>query len=319
MSEHTTGKRQHIVPQQMIRQFAGKDGKLIELIKPNLKIATRRRSPKSILFRDDFYRDQVSDFDAELLTPIEQKFAPVYPRILQRTRLNGEEGAAFVDWIAAMLVRTQLITNLMPSVPEGLPDQIAKLLADKKKVFDNLARSDWFTMYQDLLTRKGWGWKFRQFPHPCLALADHPVGITSVHQQGGQMVMVPLSSGIILFGGAHDAIERMRDADPMHINFFLAAYAHRSIFAGDRATLETVRVSLSDDSPFPLDLVQAARQPLFGTPDRIRERMKSRPMPAGFDFGAAMTKHIESFGPHVWEEAAAPTRSRIPVGQRRED
>ena len=53
MPKHPTGKDQHIVPQQMIRNFAGDDGKLIEMLKPELVIATRRRAPKGILFGDD--------------------------------------------------------------------------------------------------------------------------------------------------------------------------------------------------------------------------------------------------------------------------
>jgi hypothetical protein len=305
MGENVTGKRQHIVPQQMIRNFAGSDGKLIELIKPTLKIATRRRSPKSILFRDDVYRDSVSDFDAELLTPVEQKFAQVYPRVLERATLNGDEGAALVDWIAAMLVRTQLITGLMPlapsDLPADLPPQLKDRVAEAKKLLDNMTRSNLFTMYQDLLARQRWRWKFRKFPIPCLALSDHPVGITSIHQEGGQMVIVPMSSKVVLIGGARDAIERMRDAIAMDYNFFAAAYAHRSVFACERPILEEVVGSLSDTSPFPPERVRAARQPFFGAPHRIRERMKSETMPQDFDPGAALQKHIESFGPPVWE------------------
>jgi hypothetical protein len=300
MSQHTTGKRQHIVPQQMIRNFAGDDGKLVELIKPTLEIATRRRSPKGILFSHDLYRDSVSDFDTQLLTPVESKFAPVYPRILKSAALNGREGAAFIDWIAAMLVRTKLITHLMPTVMQGLPDSVAAVFSEGKKLLDNLARSNWFAMYQDLLTRRGWTWKFRRFTRPSLTLSDHPVGITSVHQDGGQMVIAPMSSTVVLIGGVRDAIERMRDATPMHFNFFSTAYAHRSVFAGDREMLEMVMASLSDMSPFPAESVIAARKPLFGAPERIRERTKRSPMPEGFDFNGSLRDHIESFGPHVW-------------------
>ena len=64
MCKQATGRRQHIVPQQMIRNFAGDDGKLVEMVKPEFDIGTRRRAPSGILFRDDYYRDTVSDFDA---------------------------------------------------------------------------------------------------------------------------------------------------------------------------------------------------------------------------------------------------------------
>ena len=308
MGNRQTGKNQHVVPQQMIRSFAGRDGRLVELIKPALKIGTRRRSPKGILFVDDFYRDCVSDFDAELLTPIEQKFAPVYPRVLDRATLNGHEGAAFIDWISAILVRTQLVTNIAPLVPQGLPGVIAGPLNEAKKLFNNIMRSDWFTMYQDLLTRRDWGWKFIRFPHPCFVLSDHPVGITSVQQPGGQMVVVPMSSKVVVVGGARDAIEQMHYTTPTQINFFLAAYAYRSIFAGELATLEAVKASLSNESSFSAELIDAARKPLFGAPERMRRRMKCSPMPVGFDSRAAMRRQIESFGPHAWGVPAAPAK-----------
>lgn len=51
-----TGKHQHIVPQQMIKRFTATDGKLVGLYKPRLSIGKRRRSPKGILFKDDFYQ-----------------------------------------------------------------------------------------------------------------------------------------------------------------------------------------------------------------------------------------------------------------------
>src|SRR6185295_5165693 len=153
MSIRETGKRQHVVPQQMIRRFAGDDGKLVELLKPELRIGMRRRSPKSILFRDDVYKDRAGDFDSELLTPVEQKFAGVYDDVVAMKDLDGHKGAALVDWIAAMLVRTELVRRLMPMVPEGLPVDIATKLHESKKLLDNVARTNWFSMYQDLFVR----------------------------------------------------------------------------------------------------------------------------------------------------------------------
>src|SRR5438874_9257770 len=100
----STGRDQHLVPQMMIKRFAGDDGKLSELYKPTLAIGSRRRSPKGILYLEDFYRDRVSDFDNEFLKPIEQKFARFYPLLTDKAMpepLNGQGGAALVDWIAA--------------------------------------------------------------------------------------------------------------------------------------------------------------------------------------------------------------------------
>jgi len=76
-----TARDQHLVPQMMIKRFAGNDGRLAELIKPNLAFGTQRRAPKGILFGKNFYRDRNSDLDDELLKPIEQEFALIYPSL----------------------------------------------------------------------------------------------------------------------------------------------------------------------------------------------------------------------------------------------
>jgi hypothetical protein len=287
MGGRLPSRHQHIVPQQMIRKFAGSDGKLVEMMKPGFQIGTRRRAPKGILFRDDFYRAAGWDFDAEFLIPLEQKFAQVYPLVLNCAELNGRQGAAFIDWVAAMLIRTQFLPAVMPTMPGGLSDCLAAQFNMAKAYFDNTARAEWFRMYQDLFARKGWQWKCRRFPNPSLVLSDHPVCITGMSPEVGQMVLVPMSSNVVLIGGAPTTIETMREVAPAQFNFFFAAFANRSIFASDRSTLKTLKLLLSDHSPYPQQLVEAARQPFFGAPERLRERMRS-----------ALQKHAESFGPH---------------------
>src|SRR5258708_3154113 len=104
------GPKQHLVPQMMINRFASAGGTLTELIKPNLAIGSCGRWPKGILFGEDFYRDHQSDLDEALLTPIEQRFARIYPSLAEDTHPQvtcGKEGAALIDWIASMLVRTR--------------------------------------------------------------------------------------------------------------------------------------------------------------------------------------------------------------------
>ena len=64
------GRRQHIVPQMMIRRSTGDDGRVIELYKPTVKIATHRKYPRQILWMDNFYRDCLLDFDAEILRKV---------------------------------------------------------------------------------------------------------------------------------------------------------------------------------------------------------------------------------------------------------
>lgn len=302
MSQKPTGADQHIVPQQMIRNFAGADGRLIEMIKPDLQFATRRRPPKAILFADHFYHDAVSDFDAEFLTPIEQRFREVYPKVVAGTPLtNGDDGAAFIDWVAAMLIRTRLVSAMVPAVLAGLPEQATATPDRAKNVLANLIRSEWFVMYQDLFAREGWHWKRRLFDDPCLVLSDHPVGMTSLFHEGGQMVVVPLSSTVVLIGGAPAAIAKMEHATDVEINTFVTAYAARSIFAADLPPLQRVKKALMDDSLFPPEWAAAARQPLFGAPQRLAERMKSAPLGPNFDSGAAIKVHAETFGRYRWE------------------
>src|SRR5437763_7343525 len=105
-----TGRKQHQVPQMMIKRFASAGGTLTELIKPNLTIGSRGRRPKGILFGEDLYRDHQSDLDEELLTPIEQRFARIYPSLAEDAHPQvtcAKKGAALIDWIASMLVRTR--------------------------------------------------------------------------------------------------------------------------------------------------------------------------------------------------------------------
>jgi hypothetical protein len=154
-------------------------------------------------------------------------------------------------------------------------------------------------MYQDLLVRERWVWKHKRFPAsgPGLVLTDHPVCMTSISESGGQVVFVPLDSQTLLLGGSADLLEPMRHATTDHVNFFLAAYANRHIFAADRPTLERVAFLLSDESPFPRERVLVSRQPLFGLPQRIAERMRTASPPPGFDFAADLRARHETFGP----------------------
>jgi len=73
-----SNRRQHIVPQQMIRRFANEQGRLFELYKPTLSIGTRMKLPRGILFHDYYYDDRIISFDEEVLKPIEDKFGHYY-------------------------------------------------------------------------------------------------------------------------------------------------------------------------------------------------------------------------------------------------
>jgi hypothetical protein len=52
-----------------------------------------------------------------------------------------------------------------------------------------------------------------------------------------------------------------------------------------------------------IEVVEDARRPFFGMPERLRDRMRSETMPECFDCGAALRRHAESFEPHRWEVA----------------
>ena len=103
----------HIVPQQMIRRFANANGELRELHKPSLRLSTKWRRPKGILFGDNYYKDFAGNLDEELLKRVEQNFARYYPLFADENLDNhvtdGDAGAALIDWLASLLSRTSLV------------------------------------------------------------------------------------------------------------------------------------------------------------------------------------------------------------------
>lgn len=278
------GKRQHLVPQQMIRRFANDDGYLFEMLKPKLEIATRKKRPKGIVFRDDYYVDSVSDFDEDLLQRVEQKFALHYPKLVdgpwEGRTWPGDVGAAFVDWVAAMLCRTPLLVAMARAIA-ARDDPVMKIaIAAAPKMMDNIFRSGWYEEQQDLLSRPGWRWKCLNITvEKNIVITDNPV-CHSANIGGKHVVLVPLSKRRILFGGSADAVEGWRGVPVDLINLVLAAWAERQIFAADRETLETLLRNLRGEGEFgPREYCEAARKPLFGLP----ERSSSTPIPEGVD------------------------------------
>ena len=270
-----TAQSDHFVPQMMIKRFAGPDGKLIELCKPDLQIGTRRRAPKGILFEDDLYRDNFSDFDEEHLIPIEQKFSQYYPLMADHAQpqpLCSEGGTAFIEWVAAMLVRTRPYQCLFNTLAEKMCDsiEISAFMQLFPKSFDNLFRLNQFNEYIDLLSRPQFHWKVKTFDnHELVVLTDHPVCQTNGLKTGGQVTIVPLSKNRVMFGGHQEAIEKC-NCWIDELNAFLAGWAHRSVFAAERHTLEAIRSILSgENKSFESTWCRNARQPLFGFLDRL--------------------------------------------------
>ncbi len=185
----STGERQHLVPQMMIRRFAGDDGKLTELYMPSLAIGSRRRAPRGILFVDGFYRNHISDLDDELLTPIEQAFAQFYPLVAGEPDpkpISGDGGAALIDWIAAMLVRTRAFVYLSQAVVRKRSAVTDDAWNAAWPLLINIARADWFTELRNLLARPEFKWKMKSYrDDEFVVLSDHPVCQTNGLSAGG--------------------------------------------------------------------------------------------------------------------------------------
>jgi len=254
----------------MIRRFTADDGTLVELYKPTLTITSRRKYPRQILWIDNFYRDCLLDFDAEILQGVEQAFARYYPSIVgqsQPAQLSGEGGAALVDWIAAMLCRTRAIAFLSHRIAQ----QEGAFLGSLLPLMMNAIRSHWFSEFRDILTRSNFRWGMKVFPREChVVLTDNPVCQTNGMRQGGQLTIVPLSKQHVLIGGLQEAVDEGRTWTIDQVNAFLAAWAEKSIFAPDRRDLEIVKSDLEGTGSIGSDeWCEAARKPFFGLPERI--------------------------------------------------
>ena len=292
MANHKPGRRQHYVPQMMIQRFAGSDGKLVELVKPEMRIGTRRRSPSGILYADEFYQDSVSNMDSDLYAKIEQNFGRIYDDVLARRQIDGHGGGAFVSWIASMLTRTKLMAAVAPM--QFLPPAAA--------LYRNIFRGQMYDVYLDLITRQEWIWKYRKLDadEPRIVLSDHPVVFGRNGATGGPVIFAPISSDTLLVGGRREDAEAQIPIEIIDLNFFLAAHAQRHIFAASRESLESVQLSFNDEAR-PLEAREAAIQPLYGIPERIRIRQLARELPDDFDGWKAMQDEIETYGRPRWE------------------
>jgi hypothetical protein len=280
----------------MIRRFAGVDGKLVELVKPKLEIGTRRRAPSKILYGENIYRNQALDLDENLFTPIEQTFCPIYPQLADNDTipsLEGKAGAALIDWIASLLVRTQL-HSFLPPVHAKLPTQFGKLIfALAPKSILNIARIQLFEHYQDLLSRPQFVWKVRSYyEDEFLVLTDYPVFQTLGDRP---VVIVPLSKHRVLIGGdAKNLDDWQLPIDRM--NLVLAAYADRSVFCADKAVLEVMVNDLLGNNP---ELNSAwcedARLPFCG----FLHGLKNQEYPVNIDLSKWMDELKNSFGDSI--------------------
>lgn len=291
-----TGRRQHIVPQMMIRHFASDDGRLIELYKPTLKIATRRKYPSQILWLENFYQDCLLDFDKEILQGVEQKFAQYYLSIVgqnQPVQLSRDGSTAFVDWVAAMLCRTRAITCLSFCIARKKDAFIGSLLP----LIMNTIRFNWFIEMKDIMTRPNFRWSMKVLQRECnIVLTDNPVCQTNGIRHGGQITIVPLSKKHILVGGLQDAVDEAMSWTNVQVNVFLAAWAEKSIFAADRKDIENVKANLEGNGIIEsTEWCEVARKPFLGLLDRIFSELPPS------------SKHLSDW----WEEKKAEFGSPI--------
>lgn len=285
----------------MIRKFANANGRLYELLKPPMKIGTRPRSPKSILFRDDYYKDPVGDLDLELLSKVENKFGKVYSKVLNNTPLDGQAGAAFVDWVSAMLVRTGLMEESITSLIANHSEDLARN-TDAFKSIANLARMCQFTAYQDLFTRKQWVWKIKSFSSSDqdIVITDHPVCTSGCAQRKDFSVTLPVSKKAIFFGGYTETTKKMALVKPEQVNQFLYGWANRSVFASTRETLESITESLRYQEKINPALYEKSSLPYFGHTLRLAQivdaDLQNKKIPD------EIQSFIESYGSPVWEQ-----------------
>ena len=297
----SVGRRQHIVPQQMIRRFTNDNGQLFELYKPKLFIGKKPKRPRGILFRDYYYDDKIASFDKEILQPIENKFGKHYAEIADKPWKekiwDGEVGAAFIDWVAAQLCRTTLTVEMNKVLFRQENPLLAIAYNNDPKLANNIVRSELFEQHQDFLSRPLWKWKCRILPDDfkaSLVITDNPVCKVLGFGKAAGALMVPLSKRRILFGGKTEIVEKCKNLSIRDINFCLAAWAERNIYAAYEHTLEDVTKDLCGEGIItgPTELLDAVRKPLFGLPERI----DSNSAPEGIDLNKAWDMLKDSFG-----------------------
>lgn len=285
--------KQHIVPQQMIRRFANKNGELAELLKPELALATRWKSPKEILWADDYYKDIVRDLDTELFKKVEQRFALHYPALadkpIELTRIVGDPASALIDWIASMLARTQMIVLAAAAVARKDDPRMHAVFTLAPALVSNTLRVAWYDQMRDLMTRPRWKWRMICIKgNEVLILTDNPVLLFRPKDTSGFSVVAPLASRRVLIGGPDLPQTFRKDLVPA-INRLMTGWAYSRVYSGSREQLEELARQLSEDN----DWSHEARRPLFGHPDRVMT-MRS---PVGNEAEVFWKNLLNSLGP----------------------
>lgn len=255
----------------MIRRFAGGDVRLYELLKPSLAVSTKARTPRAILWRDDYYVDQVGDLDEELLKDIEQRFSRFYEGIISAPRsgvsVTGPAASALVDWCASMLARTAGFSALRDSVLRKLGGPMAELGPEAVICAKNAMLVSWYDEMRDVLSRPGWKWRMIIVGGtPGLVLTDNPVLLVRFSGVQHFHILAPLSATCLLIGGPGIPRELPHDLIP-RLNLHFSAWSHSRIYSPALEQLRLIAAALGADTPW----AQRARSPLCGLPEQIRD------------------------------------------------
>jgi hypothetical protein len=260
----------------MIRRFANQNGTLYALKKPEWTILPRPKPPKSILWVEDYYANQWTDLDSTWLKPIEDEFAKYYPRLADRpweTEPGSmEEGKAFIDWVAAMFCRTELLPLLTEEIVKTESPSFQALFRLAPDSFNAFFRLEDFENHRDVFTQPGWKWKVKNFSEDLnLVLTDHPVCLLCTTPPENSVLLVPLSRTRLIMGGRASILEKFRHTTDRELNLWLGAWANKRIYAASRETLEEVQADLQgkgivSDSGW----LNRAKKPLFGTIERVK-------------------------------------------------
>jgi hypothetical protein len=276
-----TGDRQHIVPQQVIRRFAGADGKLRVLRKPSLTFDGRPKSPKSLFHADKYYCGTAVNLD-EHFRKIEDNFGKIYPELadapVPSLRLEGHRAHTFLDWCVAQICRTELLSGMTEIANENIDPEVREAILPIQSDLALGARYYFFLNVKRAFEQAKLTWRLRECKTSEIVITDHPV--CHMPGRGGPFILVPLSKHRIIMGGSRLVLSKVAGWDSTRTNLFLAGWAGERICAASSETLERVKKDIERAETAPVKtLFSHARLPFFGMLQRMRENFSTIPDP----------------------------------------
>lgn|GEM_PF-3506575 len=267
------GKRRHLIPQQMIRRFVDGSGMLYCLDKSSGKILPKPKPPKSILYREDYYKGQFGDFDLELLGPIENRFGKHFDKLVEacveHRTLPNKPSEAFVEWILALTVRTEYFERIFEKL---VLDQEVEPPFDQVSLRPDILndlRAELFDHQKELFTSPRFCWQSITITQSSFVLTDHPL-LTQASEDGTKLfICVPLTSKVMVIGGHPEALASPPMKNVAETNLNLTAHAGRYVYSGTRAELELLQRAIWGDDGRPLPGMDQVTKPYGGKLDQI--------------------------------------------------